>query len=121
MNTIKIMKDGRPATRAELCAAAGIPQHTPGNWKAGACHVFDQAQIGVMVDTREEIVIALCGLSEAHDTEESLANAWLIAAAPDLLAACRHALEALTDPENIDEQDAVDVLETAILKATGKE
>lgn len=48
------------------------------------------------------------------------ANARLIAAAPDLLAAAEHARDAMLEPD-IDDQDALDSLERAIAKAQGTE
>lgn len=52
--------------------------------------------------------------------QTAAANARLIAAAPDLLAACRHAMDCLTQPELYDGQDAIDALERAIARVEGE-
>ena len=61
--------------------------------------------------------------------EEAEANARLIAAAPELLEACKSALWAATSPVNLDNYDESEAalkkviaqLKTAIAKATGKD
>ena len=76
-------------------------KHTPGLWKAGGIHI----------QTERECVVASCYEDDCRskdwrpeDYEECLANARLIAAAPDLLQACelvvgaeRQAVAALND------------------------
>jgi hypothetical protein len=57
------------------------------------------------------------GLSRVH--AEGRANASLIAAAPDLLAACRTALDSLDEDGTTDTAEAMAVVRRAIAKATG--
>jgi hypothetical protein len=92
--------------------------HTPGPW-----FVLDARPEGVealaiaRLDNPPIICRIESKISGVKLTQEDQANAALIAAAPDLLKACRHALAALTDPDT-DEQDAIDALESTIGKAT---
>lgn len=91
--------------------------HTPGPWRkplakedyAGACVVRDDGYI-----------VADCnvfGGDGAPSAQECEANARLIRAAPDLLAACKSALERI-DGMN-EAMGVVDELRAAIAKATG--
>lgn len=48
------------------------------------------------------------------------ANANLIAASPTLYEACKHALAALENPYELDDQDAIDALAKAIALADGR-
>lgn len=66
-------------------------QHTPGPWHVVA---GNNAIWTSVTDDRE---IAICDLLDSGDKEKDLANACLIAAAPDLLAVCELARE-LTAP-----------------------
>ncbi len=95
--------------------------HTPGPWKVfwaeGKRHMF----IGIGAMDGE-------GVTDPHfnlwggTEEQAAANARLIAAAPDLLAACRWAESALApfskDPA---EKSGIALLRAAIAKATGTE
>jgi len=74
-----------------------MTKHTPGPWEVGPqdwsrTRVFQEQQ-------GSRRILANCDLNELREThgyqEEALANARLIAAAPDLLAACRDVLEFL--------------------------
>jgi hypothetical protein len=77
-----------PPLQAERRVQEGdVTKHTPGPWRATPYSVFSTRQ-----DRRTETIVARCRLSVAR-TAEGLANAHLIAAAPDLLAACEEALE----------------------------
>jgi hypothetical protein len=71
------MKEAQPLT------------HTPGPWKAieWACHAPTTVVSYFRV---ARIVVAECSGQGRH-TNESIADACLIAAAPDLLDGCRHA------------------------------
>lgn len=62
--------------------------HTPGRWSAGENTVAGVRHYGVGIDESHKMV-ALTGWVGADDAHESIANACLIADAPDLLAACR--------------------------------
>lgn len=107
--------------------------HTPGPWRVGG---DDETVAGMWfhkVETADQTIhegedpcpIALCYGIDTHVFEHlgsSYENARLIAAAPELLAACRIALEAMPDPEFRDttsgQRHAYKVLEVAITRAT---
>lgn len=97
-------------------------QHTPGPW-AVTCDT--QYKRGVLVRDKggQGYVVAACDSianTGAKYVNECLeANARLIAAAPDLLAAAQTALAALTPWRNYEEQEASIALQTAIAKAKG--
>ena len=83
-------------------------QHTPGPWTADIYCVWAGE-------------IFVCGTQTGLPVERQIANARLIASAPDLLAACLSALRALEDnlsPGPMDE-DAKAGLRAAIARATG--
>lgn len=106
----KVQDFCRRKNREVLLARGQIKSNNdPGPWK-----LKEEPFNGI------ELVDENDGLTAATITGATPEAAALIGAAPDLLGACRHALEALTDPENIDAQDAVDALERAIAKYTGE-
>ena len=84
---------------------------TPGPWKSNCFLVTDTSGVG-MYGGRE-----ICHTGGGRGTsDESEANARLIAAAPELLAACEAALLKLSSP--LDKISvAADMLRTAIAKA----
>lgn len=87
-------------------------KHTPGPWVTG--------QHGGVIDPRG-CAVAKVQEMPGQDCGEVEANASLISAAPDLLAAIEAALALLQDPDATD-TDAFRVeamLEAAILKAKG--
>ena len=58
------------------------PKHTPGPW---AGREYDENWHIIVREGKEEIVVAIANNSGIEDRETMLANARLIAAAPDLL------------------------------------
>ncbi len=85
--------------------------HTPGRWRIGA-------GFQCLVDS-DEGIIARTDVSVFHGDQsardaQNRANARLIAAAPDLLAACKEALLGCTD------EFIPPILRAAISKAEGK-
>lgn len=92
-------------------------QHTPGPWTVGRINHVD----GEIVDSAGG---AICFRTYGSDGEAK-ANANLIAAAPDLLAACRDADEALCGATWVKGADkrglkyASEKIRAAIAKATG--
>ena len=89
-------------------------EHTPGPWVQNSLMVSEANQpINVGRD------ICHCGMGMRRDPFESEANARLIAASPDLLAACEFALECLVDWDR-ENGEAGDMLRTAIAKAKGE-
>lgn len=59
--------------------------HTPGPWKT-------EGWKGLIVNSKVGTIVAMPGASNRAPLEEHQANARLIAAAPELLAACERAL-----------------------------
>ena len=97
---------------------AEIAEHTPGPWS-----IHDRAKTAV-VDS-SGIVVAACGshsnnLRDAGELEaEQQANAHLIAAAPELLAALQHLRDAFIGTSIEVQADAMRNARAAIAKATG--
>lgn len=95
-------------------------QHTPGPWQVERGPV--SRNLCVMSATTW-----ICGQLQSDnetsiDTAEVIANARLIAAAPDMLAACKSALEfydAQPKPHQAGEAAILDGLKAALTKATG--
>jgi hypothetical protein len=90
-------------------------KHTPGPWLYQPC--AGQHDFAVYQEENGDCVALVRKYDEA--------NARLMAAAPDLLAACRDALRYLNNPEEFD-GDLTEIafatdLENAIRKATGGE
>lgn len=85
---------------------------TPGLW-----HVRDGAEVGEYHVCAPGHTVAVC---DARPPEECEANARLIAAAPELLEACKKSLEWLEgiDPEQEKKNDGLDNLRQTIAKAT---
>lgn len=105
--------------------------HTTGPWKIRINGTLtgrgpEVYKEGAHFDDGGEFVVADCGCMEATqglkrwkrlpDAEEIEANARLIAAAPDLLEACKVALDSL----NMGSTLGAPILERAIAKAEGK-
>ena len=91
--------------------------HTPGPWTANSQRFIDDAH---------GLTIAHCpSYNGTHPTETQLANATLIAAAPDLLLALQIAANTLEtvyrerDPKNIAAKCAAERARAAIAKAEG--
>ena len=94
-------------------------KHTPGKWEVG-----DQGD-DLTIYPPDSHAGFIAKVSSRKSTEEAGANARLIAAAPDLLAACKAAM----GPARMDEwehagsvrHNALQELSTAIAKASGEE
>ena len=82
-----------------------MSSHTEGPWKV--------SETGSDVEQDSEAAFGICAL---YADESSSANARLIAAAPELLAACERAVKA---DDMGDDLNWVEACETAIAKATG--
>lgn len=70
-------------------------QHTPGPWNVGDDSPNDYE--GPMIDTRDRAVAVITIDHETESTPEDRANARLIAAAPELLAALQRLTRAMDD------------------------
>lgn len=92
--------------------------HTPGPWTVEVCRAGQSSITGVKY--ADSIIQPLNILAERHAAGEVSANAALIAAAPDLLAALENVLSAVA----YSEEAAADILDlgeirAAIAKAKG--
>lgn len=105
--------------------------HTPGPWQVvpwssgepgfnitGAMH----NRAGLHHDTCDMVctVDSLCGNPWQHGAAENAANARLIAAAPDLLAACETAEKSLLSDNPLDFKSGLNAIRAAIAKAKGE-
>ncbi len=86
--------------------------HTPGPWTALKKNVWS-------VQNDELTEIATVGTTTSGMDAEKEANARLIAAAPDLLEACKRAYDLLHDDDY--EDDGTGFLDAVIEKAEGRE
>ncbi len=88
-------------------------KHTPGPWTATRWRVCAEEPFRYITDTAN---------NKASRTEENEANARLIAAAPELLAALKGMVEHLLDDrsDGRDEENALSSAMGAIAKAEGK-
>lgn len=96
--------------------------HTPGPWKAGRHNIGDGWRVFVKHHADADQHDAICDLETWQSEKATKANATLIAAAPELLIACKGAIAALsqhkTFPADIDA--AKSFLTDAIAKAEGR-
>lgn len=110
--------------------AKAVTQHTPGPWTAQQ-DLRSYRNQGVITDGPFAWGIYSPSYRIAKVEEDfgprtidvTAADAFLLAAAPDLLAACEAALERLLDPylgeDDERQSDEIDMLAAAIAKATG--
>jgi hypothetical protein len=91
-----------------------MSQHTPGPWRSRP--IYESGWVDIVADdpTRSAYEVA----STRHEHAE--ANARLIAAAPELLEACKWVLTTLTAQDRLGTPMA-DAVASAINKATGKD
>jgi len=90
------------------------PGHTPGPWSNGGRYTergFPHSMVGA------DTLIARVFSKNFGDVREEVANANLIAAAPDMLAALKRVIQAAEDG---DEMTAISMAEAAIAKAEGR-
>lgn len=85
---------------------APAPAHTPGPWKRN----------GTLIESDAPSYIA--SVNYAGSVEETRANAWLIAAAPELLAACSSALT-LLENSPLANSETADQLRAALDRVRG--
>ena len=88
-------------------------QHTTGEWHTNSGQVYS-------LDDTRGATIAL--VSDHYGPDVQQANARLIAAAPDLLEACKLAYQLITDNPDQTERDmrVIDTIVAAIFKAHGE-
>ena len=100
----------------QYCRDAGYSNDP---WQA-VPEVFGKATM--IVDINKRIIASVLGPHECANRtrSEQKANADLMAAAPDMLLACKYAMSALTNGDAMPEW-AIDKLRAAIAKATGAE
>ena len=93
-------------------------KHTKGEWVVRN-NIGKKSEIGVIADNAPYI-IAIMGNSKERP-EEAEANARLIAAAPDLLFACKYAIEQLGNVKGLGNvKQLILPISNAIAKTEGK-
>jgi hypothetical protein len=90
--------------------------HTPGPWRLASDDEFCEFKKQVVVELPAQEILAPQQVQECDET----GDAHLIAAAPELLEACEHALEALRLQGVSDDDPILMRLAAAIEKATVK-
>jgi len=105
--------NGEHMNEKEVITTERIAQHTPGPWSNERIWDTPASRIHARVDG---IPMALAEVFTMRNAGEKEANARLIAAAPDLLAACKAALGAFERADAINWDD----LQRAIDKAEGR-
>lgn len=101
-------------------------QHTPGPWAvdAGPHDARGRRHLCIRPGQTGWLIASLRdepGWGEGDPSQRAEANARLIAAAPDLLAACIEALGMLPDCDNAHADVVMALIEAAIAKAEGRE
>lgn len=110
---IKAASTGNP-TDSPTAPTAGGGSHTPGPWKVLAVKDEDFGdEIQVVLDDNGPGVAII---ADVEDQPEAEANARIIAAAPELLAAARRFLEFYGECE----RDCASLMQAAVAKAEGK-
>lgn len=90
-------------------------KHTPGPW-----YVAHRGPENRLICNRDITVAEV--LDDCHpDADQELANARLIAAAPELLEACQALVRAIDCRRTLDEIEATRAARKAISKATGNQ
>ena len=91
-------------------------KHTQGEWEFAHNPLATFSFIG----NGEIIIAGIPNTKIPSDLEESLANAQLMIAAPELLTACQAMIEEYEDGRNIQPFEIRELCRSAIAKATGK-
>ena len=118
---------GARSSDAPVASHASLAFTTPGPWQAEMPHRNDVHMGRITTAWRQgecHLVVAQCGLDHVYvglPGEERIANAYLIAAAPDLYEACQCVLE-LDDVSDIlaGNETLRDLIEAALAKACGE-
>lgn len=98
-----------------------MSKHTPGPWVADIVTVYGGEFADILAKKGRERPIAEISVNSKDPfTEEDRANAALIAAAPDLLAAVRHALAYMESRGTFDTKEVAAPLRAALKKAGGQ-
>jgi hypothetical protein len=92
-------------------------KHTPGPWRVSDTI---NRRINIRNAGNQLGESAICMLPEGRIERERGANARLIAAAPELLAALEWAMSQIDDDLDLDHQNAVSAARAAIAKAKGE-
>lgn len=94
--------------------------HTKGPWDAGVS-IWNGNEVFTAVSRKDtSIITAICGFTGAEDEEESIANAHLIAAAPELLEALEQT-QSLLERLGLESSDEYQANAAAIAKAKGEQ
>jgi hypothetical protein len=91
-------------------------QHTPGPWR-----IYEDGMIGsASVRRFPEMTVIKPGTVKGETIGVAMANAKLIAAAPELLAACKAAMAFGSQGDTHDGLSVSEILRAAVAKAEGK-
>lgn len=93
-------------------------QHTPGPWLMVADLERGTFRVGRQDQRFGQSIIRVCTVTDQGNDEEKTANARLIAAAPDLLAACEAMVELFAQLHTGNRYEADRQARAAIAKAT---
>jgi hypothetical protein len=99
---------------------------TPGPWDAGVSEILGKRRFTVAPEYNHGIAVSICGDCGAEDEEESIANANLIAAAPDMYEALEAAILEYGKPGgpwNVPSSPGswIDKAKAALVKARGEQ
>ncbi len=103
---------------SEECGGAVVSKHTPGPWR-----IWDNPMAWNVVIWAGEKQVGIATGNIEVSREQAIANAHLMAAAPDLLGACMAAMAYLVDPPSgfkENREAAADIIRNAIKKAEGR-
>ena len=99
-------------------------QHTPGPWSYFEQNTWGGAlprvRYGCVRSPGPDSFVIVNGCAPGGIEEEQRANARLIAAAPDLLAACENFVESYESSQSWPTQAQVDAARAALAQATGE-
>jgi hypothetical protein len=95
-------------------------KHTPGPWTQ---YRDSRGNVRIQGNVQGGPVAFIEEMNNTGGTEQDHANARLIAAAPDLLAACQEIIDGMVDGKNSTNKNvtmyAIQMVKSAIAKATG--
>ncbi len=129
MTVIRLPKGLGKQGRMELCPACALAlandqemKHTPGPWKIATTYADAQrGQFDIVPWASQRQRVCRITARADYPVAQANADAELIAAAPDLLAACRAAsISLIGDEEYAKHRDLLRTLDAAIARATGQ-
>lgn len=107
----------------QTTATTNQPSHTTGPWEADQSYISAEGDFLIFAPKDRYCYVAKVPVRECGNKEIARANASLIAAAPELLDACRAAIDEAEDVGGGDvriKTEIVDLILQAIAKAEGR-